>query len=367
MAMKVGLVGCGKISGIYCRNLGEVFNNVKVAACADQDPQRARALAAQYPGMRAAADYAALLADPALEIIVNLTTPGAHFPLSLQALEAGKHVYGEKPLALNSAEGRRLLAAAERAGRRLGSAPDTFLGAGLQTCRELIDAGAIGTPVAAQAFMLSHGHETWHPDPDFYYQAGGGPVFDMGPYYLTALVALLGPARRVTASARITFPRRLITSEPRRGQYIEVKVPTHVAGVIDFASGVIGTLTTSFDVWASEAPRIEIFGTTGSLSVPDPNRFGGPVRLRRKDEDTWHEMPLTRGFTANGRGLGVSDMAAAIAAGRPHRAGGELAAHVLDLMEAFHEASAAGRHVNIESTCERPEPLPPGLFDGRWR
>jgi predicted dehydrogenase len=362
---RIGIVGCGNISGIYFKNLCTVFKNVTVAACADLDAGRAQAKAAEYPGVRVCT-LDEMLADPAIRIIVNLTTPQGHYPVAMKAVAAGKHVHSEKPLTLTRAEGQALLKAAAQANVRVGNAPDTFLGAGIQTCRHLIDDGVIGAPVAAQAFMLCHGHESWHPDPEFYYKAGGGPMFDMGPYYLTALVSLLGPVRRVTGSARISFPQRTITSAKKNGQRIDVDVPTHIAGVMDFASGVIGTLTTSFDVWASETPRIEIFGSEGTLAVPDPNGFGGPVRLRLKGEKEWREMPLTSGFPVNGRGIGPSDLAEAIRTGRPHRANGAMAYHVLDIMHAFHDASNTGRHVNLESTCERPEPMPLGMFDGQW-
>ena len=246
-------------------------------------------------------------------------------------------------------------------GVRIGCAPDTFLGAGIQTCRKLIDDGWIGEPVAASAFMMCHGHESWHPDPEFYYKVGGGPMFDMGPYYLTALVALLGPVRRVTGATRITFPERLITSEPRHGTVIKVDVPTHVAGVLEFASGAIATIVTSFDVWHAELPRIEVYGAEGTLSVPDPNCFGGPVRLRRAGASEWSDIPLTHGYSENSRGIAVADMAYAIRSGRKHRASGELAYHVLDVMHAFHDAAREGCHVELESTCARPAPLPMGL------
>jgi predicted dehydrogenase len=241
---------------------------------------------------------------------------------------------------------------------RVGCAPDTFLGGGIQTCRKLIDDGWIGAPVAAVAFMMSHGWESWHPDPEFYYELGGGPMLDMGPYYLTALVSLLGPIVRVTGSARISFPERTIGSGPKQGQKIAVETPTHVAGVLDFGGGAVATIITSFDVWAANLPRIEIYGSAGSLSVPDPNTFGGPVRIRLAGEGEWRDVPLTHGFTENSRGLGVADMAHAIRAGRPHCASGELAYHVLDVMAAFEEASAAGRHVPITSGPPRVAALP---------
>ncbi|MFU8781351.1 MAG: Gfo/Idh/MocA family protein [Kiritimatiellia bacterium] len=363
--MKVGIVGCGNISGIYFKNLCTVFSNVEVAACADLEADRAQAKATEYPGVRVCT-LEEMLADPEIKLIVNLTTPQGHYPVSMQAVAAGKHVYSEKPLTLTRAEGKELLAAAEKAGVLVGNAPDTFLGAGIQTCRRLMDEGLIGTPVAAQAFMLCPGHEGWHPDPEFYYKKGGGPMFDMGPYYLTALVSLLGPVKRVTGSARISFPQRTIGSEKKRGQIIDVEVPTHVTGIMDFASGAIGTIVTSFDSWGSQTPRIEIFGSKGTLSVPDPNTFGGPVKVKLKGEKEWKELPLTCGFEKNGRGLGPSDMVEAVRAARPHKANGALAYHVLDLMHAFHDASEQGRHIMLESTCERPEPMPEGLFEGTW-
>ncbi|WP_159881834.1 Gfo/Idh/MocA family protein [Paenibacillus puerhi] len=353
--IKAGIIGCGNISGIYLKN-GSLFESYEVVACADIDLTRAEAKAQEY-GIRALT-VEGLLADPEIEIVINLTIPAVHATVCLQALEAGKHVYVEKPLAVTREDGRRIVELAERKGLRVGSAPDTFLGGGIQTCRRLIDEGAIGTPIAATGFMMSRGHEHWHPDPQFYYEPGGGPLFDMGPYYLTALVALLGPIRRVTGSARITFPQRTVSSKPKAGTVIDVKTPTHVAGVMDFAGGPIATLVTSFDIMAgTNLPNIEIYGSAGSLRVPDPNTFGGPVYLRPAGTNEWTEVPLTHGYAVNSRGIGVADMASAILEGRPHRASGALAYHVLDAMHGFHEASAEGRHVELESECETPEPL----------
>lgn len=360
--VKVGVVGCGTISKTYFE-AARLFESFEIVACADVVLDRARAKADEY-GVRALS-VEALLSDPEVEIVVNLTIPKAHGEVALAALEAGKCAYNEKPLAVTREQGQKLLAAAEAKGLLLGGAPDTFLGGGIQTCRKLIDDGQIGEPVAATAFMMSHGHESWHPDPDFYYQPGGGPMFDMGPYYLTALVNLIGPIRRVTGSTRITFPERTITSKPKSGQIIKVNVDTHIAGVMDFANGAIGTIITSFDVWAAQLPRIEIYGSEGSLSVPDPNGFGGLVRVRRAGASEWSDVPLTHGYTTNSRGLGVADMAYALRSGRPHRASGRLAYHVLDAMHAFHDASRAGRHIELESTCDRPSPLPLGLSAGQ--
>jgi len=355
----VGVIGCGNISGIYLKNC-QVFQATRVAACADLDPVRAKAQAAEFKVPRACTP-AELLADPEIQIVVNLTIPKAHASVALAALEAGKSVHNEKPLAITREDGKKLLATAKAKGLRVGCAPDTFLGGGFQTVRKLIDDGVIGQPIGAAAHFACHGHESWHPDPEFYYKVGGGPMFDMGPYYLTALVSLMGPVRRVTGSARATFAERTITSEPKHGQKIKVDVPTHVTGILDFASGAVGTVLTTFDVWAADLPNLQIFGTEGSVVLPDPNGFGGPVRVRRAREKTWQDVPLTHGYTENSRGLGVADLACALASGRPHRASGDLAYHVLDIMHAIHDASREGRHVELGSTCERPAPLPVGL------
>jgi predicted dehydrogenase len=355
--VRVGLVGCGYISARYLQNAA-LFPEFEIVACADAVLERAEERAAEY-GVPAVRSVAELLVDPAIEVIFNLTTPDAHASVAQEALDAGKGVYNEKPLAIALEDGKRLVETARARGLRLGAAPDTFLGGGLQTCRQVIDEGTIGEPVAATAFMLIPGHERWHPQPDFFYQTGGGPLLDMGPYYLTALISLLGPVRRVTGSTRMSFLERTIRSEPRAGERIKVEVPTHLAAVLDFASGPIATLVTSFDVWASQAPKLEIYGSEGSLSLPDPNTFGGPVRVRGRGDDTWHDVPLTRPYTENSRGLGLADMAAALRSGalQVHRASGDLAYHVLEVMHAVETASRESRHVEIASTCERPAPL----------
>lgn len=361
--VKIGIIGCGTISGIYLKN-AKILEAVEVVACADLILERAKARAQEFDVPKACT-VEALLADPEIEIVVNLTIPKAHGEVALQAVRAGKSVYNEKPLTTERDEAKELLGEAKRRGVLVGGAPDTFMGAGIQTCRKLIDDGWIGEPVAATAFMLSRGHESWHPDPAFYYQRGGGPMFDMGPYYLTALISLIGPVARVTGLARATFPERIITSKPKYGEKITVETPTHIAGVMDFANGAVGTIVTSFDVWGGNVPCIEIYGTEGTLSVPDPNTFGGPVRIRRAGAKEWHEVPLTHGYSENSRGLGVADMAYALRTGRPHRASGELAYHVLDIMHAFHDASEKGAHIELESTCRRPAALPMGLRHGQ--
>jgi predicted dehydrogenase len=359
--MKVGIIGCGNISSNYIKHM-RMFDVLDVWAVADIDMERAAAKAAEH-GVPQVYSVNQMLDDPEIQIAVNLTVPAVHVEVSLAIIAAGKHVYSEKPLATRREDGKAILDAAHQKGVRVGCAPDTFLGGGLQTSRKLIDDGWIGRPVAAVAFFTGHGPEAWHPNPEFFYKFGAGPMLDLGPYYLTALVNLLGPITRVTGSAQISFPQRLITSQPFYGTQIDVEVPTHVAGVADFASGVVGTIITSFDVWSATLPRIEIYGSEGSISVPDPNIFGGPVLVRRMGAKEWTEMPLSHDDSI-GRGIGVADMAAAIQAGRPHRASGELAYHVLDLMYAFQDASQIEKHVHLQSTVERPAALPTGLLTG---
>ena len=363
--VKVGVMGSGNISGAYLK-MARTFPILEIVACADLIMERAEAKAAEFDVPKACT-VEELLGDPGIDIVLNLTIPKAHAEVAMAALQAGKSVYNEKPLAVTREEGRGILELAKAKGLRVGCAPDTFMGGGLQTCRKLIDDGVIGEPVAATAFMISHGHESWHPDPEFFYQAGGGPMFDMGPYYLTALVALIGPVRRVAGSARITFPERTVTSKPKYGTVINVKTPTHVAGVFDFAKEAIGTIVMTFDVWKAQLPNIEIYGTEGSMSVPNPNAFGGPVRVFRRGAKDWEEVALTHQYSEQSRSLGLADMAHALRSGRPHRASGELAYHVLDIMHAFHDASRAGRHVELDSTCTRPKPLradlPMGVLD----
>jgi predicted dehydrogenase len=361
---KVGIIGCGNICDQYFKGCA-AFQILEVVACADIDMSRAEAKAAEYGVKAMTVD--ALLADPDIDIVVNLTVPAAHAEVALKAIAAGKSVQSEKPLALTREDGQKILNAAKAKGVLVGCAPDTFLGGGLQTSRKLIDDGWIGTPVAATAFMLGHGPEAWHPNPDFFYKVGGGPMFDMGPYYLTALVHLLGPVVRMTGSAQISFPQRFATSSKlpleSYGHAIDVEIPTHVTGVLDFASGVVATLITSFDVWAHNLPRIEIYGSEGSLNVPDPNRFTGPVKVRRAGAEDWSDVPLTHSDQV-GRGIGVADMAYALRSGRTNRTSGDLAYHVLDLMHAVHDSSSSGQHVMVKSTVKRPEPLPIGLMAG---
>ena len=357
--MKAGIIGVGNISGIYLKNLTSVFSNrIELLGCADLVPERAEQAAKEWNLPRRYATPNELLADEDVELVVNLTIPVAHYDVCAAAVEAGKHVYVEKPLSIEREQAQKLLARAEEKGVRVGGAPDTFLGAGIQTCRGLIEAGRIGKPIAATAFMTNHGHESWHPAPEFYYKKGGGPMFDMGPYYLTALVNLVGPVERVSGATRITFPQREITSEPLRGTIIDVDVPTHVVGTLEFVNGAVGTVITSFDIWGANLPYIEIYGTDGSLSVPDPNTFGGPVMLKHSTDEQWQEIPLSHKYDENSRGLGVAEMAEAIRGGRPHRASGDLTGHVLELMHGVHIAADSGNRYSVSLAGVQPKPLP---------
>ncbi|MGB1252698.1 MAG: Gfo/Idh/MocA family protein [Candidatus Promineifilaceae bacterium] len=349
---KVGIIGTGNISSIYLKN-GAALAGIDIHAVADLNREAAAAQAEKF-GVPNVYSVEELLADPEIEIVLNLTTPQAHGLVGMMALNAGKSVYNEKPLALTRADAKAMLDVSAEKGLRVGCAPDTFMGASLQTCRKLIDDGAIGTPVAATAFMMGFGMETWHPNPEFFFKPGGGPMFDMGPYYLTCLVNLLGPVSSVSGMVATGRKQRTITSQPLAGQVIDVEVPTHVSGMMQFASGAVGTIITSFDTPASRLPHIEIYGTEATLSVPDPNRFGDPITIRRAGERDWSDVALTHAYAENSRGLGLADMAHGLRTGEAHRASGALSYHVLDLMWAFHDSAESQTHVKLQSTCERP-------------
>ena len=359
--IKVGVVGCGNVSSVYFEHINTRYKVIDVVACADLLRERSQGAADRF-GIPNVLSTEELMAYPQVELVLNLTNPDSHAEVSLSAIDAGKHVYSEKPLAVRREDGQAILDSAAAKGLMVGCAPDTVLGAGIQTCRKVIDEGAIGDPIGATAFMVNHGHEAWHPNPEFYYKVGGGPMFDMGPYYLSTLVNLMGPVKRVTGSHRRTSGQRTITSEPLNGTVIDVDVSTHVIGVLDFESGAIASIITSFDVWGSDLPRIEVYGTEGALSVPDPNLFDGQVKLMRAGDDSWTEVPSA--YQEGGRGMGLAEMAWAIHQRRPGRASGDVANHVLDIMHAVHEACDEGRHVDLTATCERPAMVPTGLAEG---
>ncbi len=351
--VKIGILGLGAISGIYLKNLTELFREVEIAGIYDLIPEKVAAARSEYNIPKGYSSMKEMLEDPGIEIILNLTRPCEHYDTTRAALLAGKHVYSEKPLAATYEEGRELMLLAQDHNLLLGGAPDTFLGAGIQTCRKLIDSGFIGDPIGASARMICHGHESWHPAPEFYYQHGGGPMMDMGPYYLTALVNLLGRADSVVGMVSKGFDTRTITSAPLYGKTVKVEVPTHVNGILHFENGAVATITTTFDVYYDSSASLEIYGTKGTLRVPDPNGFGGPVMLLRPEDGSFREIPLVFEYKDNSRGLGLADMAKALREGRDTRADGQQTLHVLEIMTAFEKSSGEGRLLALETAYDR--------------
>ncbi|KKC49612.1 oxidoreductase [Paenibacillus sp. D9] len=366
--VKAGLIGCGMISGIYLKNLTQVFDHaVDLVACADLVPELAKKRAEEF-NVPAACSVDELLADPEIEIVLNLTAPAAHAAINIKALHAGKHVYTEKPFALTREDAREVLSIAESKGLLVGCAPDTFLGGALQTCRKLIDEGWIGTPYAANATIIMGNAEAgMHPNFHHFLKLGGDPLLDMGPYYLTALVHLLGPVRRVTGSAQQLRHEIIIQNpkSPRCGDIVPVEAPTNITAVLDFHSGAVASLQAAKESFGYK-PRLEIFGTEGNMTVPDPNFFapvselGSLLTIQSRSGEV-KELPLSHGFTEDSRGLGVADMAYAIRSGRPNRASGRLAEHILDISLGILEASETNRHVHLQTKVDRPAPLPLGL------
>lgn len=364
----VGIVGCGNISTIYMRNLPS-YRGVALRACADMRPDAARAQAEQFGVAPLTVDE--MLKRDDIDIIVNLTVPNAHFDISLAALSAGKHVFSEKPLTVSFDQGKRLVTEAEARGVLMGCAPDTFLGAGGRLARELVDSGAIGKLLSGSSFLLSHGMEHWHPDPEFFFKPGGGPILDIGPYYITTLVNLMGPVRKVMALSGIGFDEREVTANsPRKGDRIRVETPTTIMALLEFESGALVTLAMSWDVWRHGHPPIEIYGTEGSMRVPDPNFFGGEVEITERGGD-WRRIdsagkpfgaPNWRSpnwaadapARANYRALGVAELAHAVLTGAPHRCGVRLALHVVEVMHAILQAGETGQPVAITTATERP-------------
>ncbi|MFV0399760.1 MAG: Gfo/Idh/MocA family protein [Oscillospiraceae bacterium] len=363
--VKIAMIGVGDISGIYLQNIHEVFSELQLVGVCDLIRERAEAAQEKYNIPKIYDRMEDAFADPEVELILNLTRPSEHFAVSKGALEAGKHVYSEKPLGADWDEGKALVKLAEEKGLFLGGAPDTFLGAGIQTCRRLIDDGFIGDPVGAAAFMICRGHEGWHHDPEFYYKRGGGPMMDMGPYYITALVNLLGGVSGVMGVAKTTFAQRMVTSQPKRGQVVDVDVPTFVTGILDFENGATGTIFTTFDVYYESQARLEIYGSKGTLIVPDPNTFGGPIKLLRPEDGTVKEIPLLYGYAENSRALGLADMAKALRTGRDARADYHLTSHVLEILYSLQTADRSYKELTTKYQRRAPmaNPVIPGVLD----
>ena len=353
----IAVIGCGNISNQYLKNLTR-FPDVKVLFCADIDIERAKSQASAYDvpesgGVQQALDH------PGVELAVNLTIPVAHAEVATAAIDAGKHVWYEKPLALDMDAARALLIAAKEKGVRVGCAPDTVLGAGLQSARRLIASGTIGTPLTALTLLQGPGPQAWHPDPEFLFAVGAGPLFDLGPYYLSTLATLFGPANRVAAVGRKPSATRVIVAGPRAGTEFAVDVPTYVSVLAEYASGQAASLLFSWDSPLSRYGFVEITGSEATLAVPDPNGFGGDLRLRRVGDQDWTVVP-SRGATA-GRGMGVLDMVRGIRRGEPHRASAEIALHVLEMMVAIERSATAASFEPVASSFDAPEPL-----DAEW-
>jgi len=374
MKFRVGLIGCGRISDVYLTNLAR-FEETEVVACASLDRAESAQKAAKF-GIPRSCEPEEIFADPDIDAVLNLTIPAAHAEITLKALQSGKHVYSEKPFVTDLADGARILDLASASGLSVGNAPDTFLGGRWQTCRQLLDSGVIGAPTAVSVFVGTHGVERHNPNPDFYYLEGGGPLLDLGPYYLTAMIFLLGPVSRVAGLKRKTFDRRKIENGPRDGEWIPVEVDTHVESLLEFRSGVIGSMTMSFDVWDSETPRLEIHGEEGSLCIPDPdpvhgaNDFHGPVWYRTRQNARWSHQPRPsgreqwleaknlHGYNENYRGLGLLDLAYGVRDRRPPRASGDMALHVSEIMAGILKSSDEAVFAGMNTSCERPLPLP---------
>lgn len=359
----VGIIGCGNISEAYLK-LAPMFKGYEIVAVADINMDNAQARASAFDVRAETVD--ALLAAQDVDLIINLTIPAAHFEVSRAILQAGKHVYSEKPFVLSLTEAQELAEIAQAKNLRIGSAPDTFMGGSHQLARNLIDAGSIGKVTSGAAVVMSSGMEHWHPNPDFFFQKGGGPILDLGPYYICNLVQLLGPVGKVTSFTGMARETRTIANGPRNGETVPVETPTTIHAVLSFESGAIITLLSSWDVWASNHPVMELYGTEGTMNLPDPNFFGGPVSLTDRSsapvEKSWdHPFSVANhGETqANYRGAGLADMAMAIAEDRLHRCNDAFATHVVEVMTAILEAGETGTVMRMTTTCSRPEVLGP--------
>lgn len=381
--VKVGMVGVGCISGIYLKNFKEVFKDVQLVAVCDLIRERAEKAKEEYGIPKIYDTMEEMFKDPEITLILNLTRPYQHYAVSKAALLAGKHVYSEKPLGADLEEGIELVKIAKEKGLLIGGAPDTFMGAGIQTCRKLIDSGVIGEVIGGRCAMISCGVEMWHPDPDFYYQRGGGPLLDMGPYYLTAMINLLGGIKEVYGYAQTSFKERLITAVPHVGEIIKVNTPTHIEGIITFDSGKHISIMTTFDVFNSRQTNIEIYGTKGTLYVPDPNCFGGAlvvgngmgdgnnekkkyvIKFFNGETKTMEEFPLEFDYEENSRCLGLDDIAVAIETGRPGRTTYKQTFHVLEAMTGILKSAETGLPYKMTSHFEREAPMDPTLPHGK--
>ena len=364
--LNVGMVGVGCISGIYLKNFANTFKNVKLIAVCDLIRERAENAQRKYGIPKLYDTMEELFADPEIDIVLNLTRPYQHFEASKGALLAGKHVYSEKPLGADFEEGTELVRIAKERGLWIGGAPDTFMGAGIQTCRKFIDEGRLGVVIGGRCVMAHRGVESWHPDPDFYYQRGGGPLLDMGPYYITALINLLGEVKKVYGTSRTTFDERLITAKPHEGEMIKVNVPTHYECLLTFTSGATVSFMTTFDTYDAKQANIQLYGTKGNLYVPDPNCFGSQNGMRFLNGTTKEEEELSMEFdySENSRCLGLAELAAAIEQGRTPRTSYLQTYHVLEVMTGILKSAETGLPYEMSTHFEREAPMDPSLPHG---
>lgn len=369
--MKVGIIGCGNIADIYIENSKKYFNNFEIIACADINKKASKIFSEKHNITQM--NIVTLLSDDGIQLVVNLTIPNAHYKVSLSIIESKKHSYSEKPLSIEFEDGEKLLKLAKENNVYVGCAPDTFLGAGIQTARKIIDENIIGKINLGSIAMAVPGHEIWHPNPDFYYQYGGGPILDMGPYYFSALVNLIGPVESVDSKIRNVYKKRIIGSGKRKGQEIDVKTPTSIASHLEFKSGALIDAFFSFDVWNHNKNHIELYGDKGSLNIPDPNMFGGELLVCSEKNGDWEYIQTNKmnlgkyniensikktnkkPTVANYRGIGVSEMIDAIIKGNSNRCSGELSLHVLDIMDCILLSGRENKKINLRSDCERPE------------
>ena len=362
--VKVGIVGCGNISNVYITNMQNLFKNLEAYAVCDIVVENAKTVAEKF-GIEKVYTLEEMLADKDVELILNITTPQSHYKINKAALLAGKNIYVEKPLAITYAEAKELKEIAIEKNLMIGCAPDTFMGSGYQTARALVDLGIIGTPSSAFTFDVCHGHENWHPNPKFFYEYGAGPLYDRGPYNLTVLINLLGAIESVYAVATKAYEKRTKLCGPDKGDEFDIEIPTHISSILTFKSGVVCTMTHSFDIYGSKLPKCEIHGTLGSLSLPDPNTFRGPIYFTPANTKEFREVPLLFKYEENCRGLGLSDMANCIIGKKTTmRPNVDMACHVVEIMEALHKSSELGEKITLESTCEKPEVMDASLTFG---
>lgn len=345
----IGIIGIGNISGQYLSNIPRL-KSLKLIAVADLIKERADKVAREHNVLSLSVEE--LLANKEIDAVLNLTLPQTHASINTLALNHGKNVYVEKPFALSTAEAQPVVRLANEKGLRLGCAPDTFLGTGIQTSKDVLLKGKIGTPFAASAFWSAPGHERWHPSPQFYYLEGAGPLFDMGPYYLTALVFLLGPIVNVIGNATRSDRKRKIHTGPLAETPISVEVDTHISAILTHASGAQSTIMVSFEAWGSRLPTIEVYGTEGTITVPDPNQFSEDTYIYTQSELEWKKVEPSAGYVDAGRAFGLAEMADAIENGRPHRVSGELGYHILEVMEAILNSSKGNTRIEIQSSFD---------------